>query len=121
VSPFAFRPSLITPRPSPFSAKRPRLSQFDQGQLLAGEFWTVTFVGVLLCDLHSGKSWEAHINNTAEYGHGAQHLSLTLSRFNSPMTLTAARKTLVDLLNNRSPMFGDGKLRITEEIKIQAK
>ncbi len=57
----------------------------------------------------------------ADYGDGAHGLSLTLSRFNSPMILTAARKTLVDLLYKRSSMFSDGKLRIDEEIKTQAK
>jgi len=100
------------------------LSQPDKLQLLngpAGEFWTGTFVIVLLHDLNNGKTWEAHINNTADYDRGAQNLSLTLSRFNNPMTLTAARKTLVDLLHQGSHMFNNGKLRIAEEIKTQAK
>lgn len=52
------------------------LPQPDKFQLLAGEFWTGTFVSVLLFDLNSGKTWEAHINTMADYNHGAQNLSL---------------------------------------------
>jgi len=93
----------------------------DRFQLLYGpasKFWTDTFVLVLLYDLNDDKDWEAHINNLADYG--AQGLSLTLSQWNSPMTVTTARKMLVDLLHKGSSMFSDGRLRITEEIKIRA-
>ncbi len=98
-----------------------RLAQFDQRQLLGAKFWTGTFANMLFCDLHHDRTWQAHVNNTANYGQGARNLSLTLSRFNAPLTLAAARKTLVDLLHQESPMFRDGKLQISEALKAAAK
>ncbi|MCI0697482.1 transglutaminase-like cysteine peptidase [candidate division KSB1 bacterium] len=98
------------------------LPHLDKLQLLHGSgcmFWTGTFVMALLYDLNNDMDREAHINNLAGYGR-AQGLSLTLSRYNSPVTLTTARKTLADLLHKGSSMFGDSGLRITEEIKTQA-
>jgi len=97
------------------------LPQSNRFQILYGpasQFWMGTSVLGLLYDLNDDKNWEAHINNLADYG--AQGLSLTLSRLNSPMTVTTARKTLADLLHKGSSMFSDGRLRIIEEIKIRA-
>ncbi|MCI0692014.1 transglutaminase-like cysteine peptidase [candidate division KSB1 bacterium] len=97
------------------------LSQPDKLKFLhcpASEFWTGSFVTVLLFDLCNNKTWEAHFNNVTDYG--IQGLSLTLSRFNRPVGLSAARKTLVDLLCTGSSMVKDGKLKIDEKIKTQA-
>ncbi len=94
------------------------LPSSDKHQLLSGYLWTGTCVMALLYDLNNEKDWKAHINNMA--GYGVQGLALTLSRLNNRITLTAARKMLVDLLHNGSHMFSDGKLWIAEEIKTQA-
>ncbi|MCI0695463.1 transglutaminase-like cysteine peptidase [candidate division KSB1 bacterium] len=99
------------------------LSQADKLQLLHGSgcmLWTGKFVMALFYDLNNDKDWERHINDLAVYGDRVKGLSLTLSRFNSPMPLTDARMTLVDLLHRGSNMFSEGRLRICEEIKTQA-
>jgi len=97
------------------------LPQSDKLQLLSGlasEFWSGTAVLALFHDLNNDKDWEAHHNNVA--GYKVKGLSLTLSRCNSPMPLSAARNTLVDLLHTGASMFSDGRLQIAEEIKTQA-
>jgi hypothetical protein len=99
------------------------LAKTERNQFLygaAGEFWTNTFVIVLFHDLNNGKSWEAHFNNVTNYRVRARGLSLTLSRFDRPITLKTARKMLVDLLHKDSPLFNNGQLQIDEEIKTQA-
>lgn len=62
-----------------------------------------------------------HLDNVASYGE--QDLSLTLSRLNRPkatMTVTQARKMLLDLLQQNVCTFIDGRFKIAEEIKVQA-
>ncbi len=51
---------------------------------------------------------------------GARELSLTLSRHKSPITVTAARKNLADLLHHGPSMFRDGSFEIPDEIKLAA-
>ncbi len=101
------------------------LSQPARPELLYGSsalFWTGTLVPLLLSDLNNGKSWETHLEHAANYG--GQDLSLTLSRLNRPkttMAVTHARQMLLDLLQQGPHMFHDGRLKISEDIKTQAK
>jgi predicted transglutaminase-like cysteine proteinase len=77
-----------------------------------------TFVIKLICDLSNNTVWESHfrkmkVGSTLEY-------SLTLSRFDSPLTLELAHMTLVDLLNHGPKMFDKDTFLITEEILTAA-
>lgn len=100
------------------------LSQPGRSELLYGSsalFWTGTLVPMLLNDLNNGMSWEMHVKSMASYG--GQELSLTLSRLNHPkatMTVTQARKMLLDLLQQKVCTFIGGRFKIAEEIKTQA-
>jgi predicted transglutaminase-like cysteine proteinase len=77
---------------------------------------------MLLHDLNKGKSWKAHHEGVARYG--GQDLSLTLSRLSRPkvtMTVSRARKMLLDLLQQEVCTFIDGRFKIAGNIKSEAK
>jgi predicted transglutaminase-like cysteine proteinase len=101
------------------------LSQPVRSELLYGSsalFWTGTLVPMLLNDLNKGNSWEMHLEGVASYG--GQDLSLTLSRLHHPkatMTVTHARKMLLDLLREGVCTFMDGRFEIDEDFRTQAK
>jgi predicted transglutaminase-like cysteine proteinase len=99
------------------------LAKAERNQMLygaAGEFWTNTFVIVLFHDLNNGMSWEAHCNNVTNYRVRPRGLSLTLSRFDRPISLKTARRMLADLLHKEASLFNNGRLQLDEEIKTQA-
>jgi predicted transglutaminase-like cysteine proteinase len=101
------------------------LSQPVRWELLHGSsavLRTGTLVPILLHDLNKDKSWEMHLEGVAIYG--GQDLSLTLSRLSRPksaVTVTQARKMLLDLLQQGVCMFIDGRFEIAEDFKTQAK
>lgn len=97
------------------------LPQSERTWLLQGDTddaWNHTLTLPLLYSLNAGKSWELFITDMKRYG--ALGVAITLSRLNSPVSLETAHRTLVDLLQNGTNLFKNGKLRITETIKAIA-
>ncbi len=76
------------------------------------------FTTMLLFDLFVGTPWEKHIKKAGKYG--AKGISITVSRYKNLITLKNARRTLVDLLQQGSHMFGEGRLVVSDHIKKQA-
>ena len=98
------------------------LSLREREQLLYGSFsklWKDTFAYILLLDLVIEMDWNEHVAKMMKIG--ARNLSLTISRYKNRITVKAARKTMLDLLQAGPGMFLDGRLRIADNIKEQAK
>lgn len=81
-------------------------------------YWHDSFVTNLIVDLSNSTAWEAHLEKMVRQG--TRGLSLTLTRLNTLVTVKAARELLVDLLHQGASMVNGGRLKISEEIKIQA-
>lgn len=78
-------------------------------------YWKNTYVPLLLFDLFIGNTWEDHAQKMAKLG--VRGLALTLSRHQTPITVTTARQNLADLLHKGASMFNDGRLRIPDDLK----
>jgi predicted transglutaminase-like cysteine proteinase len=97
-----------------------QLSESDKSELLSGSsnrVYQSTLSLLLFYSLNGGYDWKTCTEDIKKYG---KDISLTLSRFDSPVTLKNAHRTLVDLLYDRTSMFAAGQIRIAENIKQAA-
>jgi len=77
-----------------------------------------TIVINLICDLSNNLSWDDHLKKMKN--ESVMSYSLTLSRFDNPISLKLAHLTLIDLLQSGPKMFENDTFIISEEILSNA-